>query len=212
MADSYWSNSWKQVDIDRLKQYVDGFDDKKDPLIEHIRVQQVRTVCDAGCGCGVFAAKLAENGFDVSGFDVAEHAVEIAEKLLERVSLKADLRTADIRSTGYEDGRFDCAIARDVVDHMRKRDAVLAVGELCRIVRPGGIVLLTLDRSDEEYENEKHIVSDDGDYIFTDGKWQGMVFHPYSEEEIKQLLPDSVKWQIEDGKDGMVVRLITRGK
>ena len=64
----------------------------------------------------------------------------------------------------------------------------------------------------EEYENEKHIVSDDGDYIFTDGKWQGMVFHPYSEEEIKQLLPDSVKWQIEDGKDGMVVRLITQVK
>ena len=178
MVDLFWNSSWERVDFERIRQYMDGFDMKADPVIEYIIAQGVRTVCDAGCGCGIYAAKLAANGFEVSGFDVAERAVDIAGELLRTASLKANLKVADIQATGYEDGWFDCAIARDVIDHMRKREAVRAVRELCRIVRPGGIVLLTLDHSDEEYESENHIVSDDGDYIFTDGKWQGRVFHP----------------------------------
>lgn len=212
MVDLFWNSSWERVDFERIRQYMDGFDMKADPLIEYIIAQGVRTVCDAGCGCGIYAAKLAANGFEVSGFDVAERAVDIAGELLRTASLKANLKVADIQATGYEDGRFDCAIARDVIDHMRKRDAVRAVRELCRIVRPGGIVLLTLDHSDEEYESENHIVSDDGDYIFTDGKWQGMVFHPYDEREISQILPASVKWRIEDGEDGIIIRLITQAE
>ena len=212
MVDLFWNSSWERVDFERIRQYMDGFDMKADPVIEYIIAQGVRTVCDAGCGCGIYAAKLAANGFEVSGFDVAERAVDIAGELLRTASLKANLKVADIQATGYEDGWFDCAIARDVIDHMRKREAVRAVRELCRIVRPGGIVLLTLDHSDEEYESENHIVSDDGDYIFTDGKWQGMVFHPYDEREISQILPSSVKWRIEDGEDGIIIRLITQAE
>lgn len=73
-----------------------------------------------------------------------------------------------------------------------------ATKELCRITKPGGIVLITLDSLDEEYETETHIVNEDGDYVFTDGKWNGMVFHPYSQEEVYEIIPVGVSL-IEEG-------------
>ena len=68
------------------------------------------------------------------------------------------------------------------------QDGAAAVEEILRIVRPGGCVLMTLDGTDEEYESEPHIVNSDGDYLYSGGKWNGMVFHPYSPEEIDRLL------------------------
>ena len=48
-------------------------------------------------------------------------------------------------------------------------------------------VLLTLDGTDDEYEAEPHEKNDSGDYIFTDGKWKGMIFHPFSVEDVGKL-------------------------
>ena len=36
---------------------------------------------------------------------------------------------------------------------------------------------------------ETDTVTVDGDYVFTAGKWNGMVFHPYSPDEIHSLVP-----------------------
>ena len=108
----------------------------------------------------------------------------------------ADFRAADVLATGYADGQFDAVVSRDVIDHMPLRDGIAAVRELCRITKDGGTVVLTLDRTDEEYEREPHTVNGDGDYLFSDGKWKGMVFHPYSEEQIpfRAELSNVWKW------------------
>ena len=78
-------------------------------------------------------------------------------------------------------------LAREVLDHLPIREAREALAELLRILRPGGCLLLSLDETDEEYEAEPHRVSPEGDYIYTAGKWKGMVFHPYSPTEIEKL-------------------------
>ncbi len=88
--------------------------------------------------------KLAANGFSVCGFDVSSHAVEIAQTLLEKAALAAELKTAGILSTGYADGTFDGVVCRDVLDHLPRAEAAAAVKELCRITKPGGIVIFTL--------------------------------------------------------------------
>lgn len=66
---------------------------------------------------------------------------------------------------------------------------------------------MTLDFSDDEYESEPHVVNGDGDYLFNAGKWDGMVFHPYSEDEIAEIVPDGVDVLLTRGADGFVLRL-----
>lgn len=90
---------------------------------------------------------------------------------------------------------------------MKKEDARRAVLELCRIVKPGGIVVFTLDYPDEEYGREPHEMNGDGDLIYTGGKWAGMVFHPYSYEEIPQILPEAAKCTIKKVDDHFLITL-----
>ena len=204
---SFWDSSWESIDPNRIAEYIDTFDMGEDHLIATMRQYGVQNVCDAGCGCGIYAAKLAANGFSVSGFDVSTHAVEIAQSLIQKAGHSADLKTASVLDTGYDDNRFDCALSRDVLDHISKADAIIAMKELCRITKPGGIVLITLDPPDEEYETETHIVNEDGDYVFTDGKWNGMVFHPYSQEEVYEIIPVGTMCEITNNHGELTVLL-----
>jgi len=185
---SFWARSWKAFDPDRIPLYLAHLNRSADPVIDFLKQREIRYVCDAGCGCGAYALKLIRHGFTVEGFDVSKNAVSLAEKLFAENGYPASgFRTADIRSTGYADGLFDAVIARDVIDHLPIKEGIAAVKELRRIVRPGGCVLLTLDAADEEYESEPHSVNEDGDYLFTDGKWAGMAFHPYSLRDAERL-------------------------
>ena len=203
----FWEHSWKRVDPERVAGYVQSIDMNPDPLIDALHRHGVKTVCDAGCGCGAYAWKLAANGFCVSGFDISSHAVEVARMLLERAALAAGLKTAGILSTGYADGAFDGAVCRDVLDHLPRAEAAAAVKELCRITRPGGIVIVTLDPLDEEYRTEPHRVNADGDYVYTDGKWKGMVFHPYTTETVRAIFPGGTTCEITDTSGELTVLL-----
>lgn len=79
---SFWDRSWEQIDTGRLVQYIQTFDSEPDSITEELLARRGHTVCDAGCGCGIYARQLLSRGFAVSGFDVSRHAVAIAKKLL----------------------------------------------------------------------------------------------------------------------------------
>lgn len=204
---SFWENSWESVNPNRIAEYINTFNMELDDLISILHQNHIHSVCDAGCGCGIYALKLAANGFSVSGFDVSSHAIEISQMLFDKASLKAELKTASILTTGYTDGQFDCVISRDVLDHIRKTDATIAIKELCRITKNDGIILFTLDSLDEEYKTELHSVNTAGDYVYTDGKWKGMVFHPYNRETIYEIIPTGVKSEIIDSHADLTILL-----
>lgn len=195
------------IDPSRIVAYINTFNMEPDNLIDLLHQNHVHRVCDAGCGCGIYTLKLASNGFYVSGFDVSSQAVEITQLLLDKASLSAELKTASILSTGYEDDQFDCVISRDVLDHISKVEASIAVKELCRITKYDGIILFTLDSLDKEYQTEPHSVNADGDYVYTDGKWNGMVFHPYNRETVYEIIPTGVKCEVIDNHGELTVLL-----
>ena len=195
MHTDFWESSWQRIDEKRLMEYAER-KEQADPILETLKSRKAQTVCDAGCGCGAYVRRLAQQGFTVKGFDVSGRAVEIAEDLLEKSGLTAELRAASVLKTGYPDNEFDAVVCRDVLDHIPKEEAKQAVRELCRITKPGGIILLTLDGLDEE-----------GDYQFTEGKWKGMVFHPYSAEETAEFGETAKAFYVESLQEGLLVRL-----
>ena len=123
--------------------------------------------------------------------------------------MAAELKTAGILSTGYADGTFDVEVCRDGLDHLPRAEAAAAVKELCRITKPGGIVIFTLDPLDEEYRTEPHRVNADGDYVYTAGKWKGMVFHPYTAETVRAIVPEGTRREI-TGTSGELTVLLRK--
>ncbi len=196
MDKTFWNRTWESIEADRVSSYVTGFNTSEDNVIAFLRKKKAKYVCDAGCGCGAYSLKLARFGFEISGFDIAEEAIVLTKKLLSVNGYPTkDFKQANILSTGYKSESFDAVVAKDVIDHMPIKQGAETVKELLRIVKPGGCVLLTLDETDCEYESSPHETNKDGDFLFISGKWDGMVFHPYSESEIKKLT-SGIKYKI----------------
>ena len=101
----------------------------EDVLIRTLHEHNTKEIRDAGCGCGAYTAKLAANGFHVCAFDISKHAVGLAQSLLDDKKRKAVFKTASVLETGYEDGKFDAVVSKDVLDHICKADAAKAAVE-----------------------------------------------------------------------------------
>ena len=202
---AFWEKRWSAAEHALFRAYAARFDPAPDQITEYLAARGVQSVCDAGCGCGAYALKLARLGFSVSGFDISADAAVFAGALLaENGCASGAFRVSDILSLPCPDGCFDAVVARDVLDHMPLADAVRALRELLRVTRRGGAAVLTLDRSDAEYEAEPHIVSPDGDYVYTGGKWAGMVFHPYTTAAL-EALTQGLPYHILDAAGGFTV-------
>ena len=52
---------------------------------------------------------------------------------------------ADIKETGFQSELYDDAVVcKDVIDHMKKSDAKLAVKELSRLIKKEGLLIITV--------------------------------------------------------------------
>ena len=92
---------------------------------------------DAGCGTGFQAALLEELGYVVHGVDISAGLLAVARARLP----DAALARATVEALPYADGAFDavacCGSTLSFVD-----DPGRALGELARVLAPGGRLLL----------------------------------------------------------------------
>ena len=188
---TYWESRWSQTSAESLKEVLQPYHQGKDEILDVLKAHRVRRICDAGCGFGAYSLLLASNGFDVEGFDLSESAVAVTKELLGNYKIDASsYRAASVLQTGYADEQFDAAIAYSVLDHMTVNDAAKGLRELSRIVRKDGLLVLAFDSLEEDDLELAHTVMPDGSLLYTQGKRAGMIFHPFTEQELSELLGD----------------------
>jgi SAM-dependent methyltransferase len=94
-------------------------------------------VLDAGAGQGSLSAKLAALGFDVTSTDASPAAVAVL-----RERMPGQVLEADVTSLPFPDAAFDGAVLGEVLEHVE--DDRGALGEIARVLRPGGILALSV--------------------------------------------------------------------
>ncbi|MEM7530317.1 MAG: methyltransferase domain-containing protein [Pseudomonadota bacterium] len=92
---------------------------------------------DAGCGTGTFTRALIAEGMSPAGITLLDPSGAMLARCSDIAAMKINGRLEDLP---FEDGVFDivtCAWALETV-----ADPDMALSELCRVVRPGGMLCL----------------------------------------------------------------------
>ena len=110
-----------------------------------LRVSESRAgqleVADIGCGAGTQCLLWAELNHRVHGLDVNEPLVQLAQKRAEGAGFVIDFQVGSAVDLPWPDASMDVSLALELLEHVAEWDKCLA--ECTRILRPGGILVLT---------------------------------------------------------------------
>jgi ubiquinone/menaquinone biosynthesis C-methylase UbiE len=151
-------------DTQGLQRYFDGFGEKEWERLErtlqgrnnyavhkrfldhHIRPGM--RVLDIGSGPGRFAIDMVSVGAKVTVADLSQVQLDLARKRLADRGLDGHIesfRQLDVVDLeGIEDGSFDAVVCYGGVLSYTREHHVNGIGELARVVRPGGVILTSV--------------------------------------------------------------------
>jgi 2-polyprenyl-6-hydroxyphenyl methylase/3-demethylubiquinone-9 3-methyltransferase len=110
-----------------------------------------KQVCDVGCGGGILAESIAKKGATVTGIDLSEKALKVADlhSLESGIKVRYELIAAE-ELAAREAGQYDVVTCMEMLEHVPDPAAIV---EACaKLVKPGGhIFFSTLNRNPKSY-------------------------------------------------------------
>jgi 2-polyprenyl-6-hydroxyphenyl methylase / 3-demethylubiquinone-9 3-methyltransferase len=110
-----------------------------------------KTVIDVGCGGGILAESMAKKGAKVTGIDLSEKALKVADLhgLESGVVVRYEKITAE-EMAERQAGQFDIVTCMEMLEHVPDPSSVVAA--CARLVKPGGKVFFsTINRNFQSY-------------------------------------------------------------
>jgi 2-polyprenyl-6-hydroxyphenyl methylase/3-demethylubiquinone-9 3-methyltransferase len=110
-----------------------------------------KAVLDVGCGGGILAEAMAQRGAQVTGIDLSDKALRVAQlHLLEsNLSVKYERAMAEEFAAEHA-GAFDVVTCMELLEHLPQPESMVAA--CARLVRPGGQVFFsTINRNPKAY-------------------------------------------------------------
>lgn len=144
--DDYTAKFVKPYDDLMAKRVVEEYQRRSGPL----------RLLDVGTGTAQFLIQLAQlpalSGLTLIGTDLFEDMVEHARQSVESagVAARVELVCADAHDMPFADGFADIIISRSTLHHWR--EPALAIREMYRILKPGGVVIVMDVRRDPAVE------------------------------------------------------------
>jgi ubiquinone/menaquinone biosynthesis C-methylase UbiE len=99
-------------------------------------------VLEIGCGTATDLLQFARGGASVTGIDLTPRSIEIARRRFQTYGFAADLAVGDSESLSFPDASFDLVYSFGVLHHTP--DTQAAIGEVHRVLRPGGRAIVML--------------------------------------------------------------------
>lgn len=134
----------KRTYLDRAKRFEEQGHDEF--AVPHFVLESAGAldgpVLDLGTGKGIMARGLAQHGYDVVSVDVSAEEQELAAFLTEDDDVRSRIEFVGVDglTLPFGDGTFGAAVTVNALHHLD--DGATTLGELMRVVRPGGKIVL----------------------------------------------------------------------
>ncbi len=104
-----------------------------------------REVADVGCGPGALTGHLVDRGLEPHGVDLSPEMVRVARR--DHPGFRFSV--ADVRELPFRDASLDGVVAWYSLMYLAPDDRPRAFGEIARVVRPGGYVVIGYKQGDD---------------------------------------------------------------
>lgn len=108
-------------------------------------------VLDIGCGGGILSESMAKKGAQVTGIDLSEKALKVADlhSLESGITINYELISAE-EIAARDAGKYDVVTCMEMLEHVPQPASVVAA--CAQLVKPGGhIFFSTLNRNPKAY-------------------------------------------------------------
>lgn len=147
------ADEYRELHADRTG--VEGIVERFLTAVEGVAEEGAR-IADVGCGPGWESATFAERGHEVVGIDLTPNFLRAARE----VAPAADFARMDMRRLGFESDSFDGLWACASFLHVPRGDAPETLETFRRVLRPGGVCLLSVKHGDGERSGD--VYDEDG--------------------------------------------------
>ena len=132
-----WDDYYKENDVEKMPWYEKDLDLD---LKEEIELKNLHSgkFLDLGTGPGTQAMQISNLGFDVTGSDLSNSAIERAKKLYPNTSYIVD----DILNSKFLDNAFDYILDRGVFHIFEQEKLPDYLRQIKRILKKNGILFL----------------------------------------------------------------------
>ena len=104
-------------------------------------------VLDVGCGGALVADRIADLDARYVGVDIPAKALAAAADRPAGEALATAFGRATAEQLPFADGTFDVVVLSEVIEHLLRPE--LAVWEISRVLRPGGVLVMTTNNASE---------------------------------------------------------------
>jgi ubiquinone/menaquinone biosynthesis C-methylase UbiE len=115
---------------------------KLDRMIDELfdSLPEGASILDVGCGTGEHLKRAQKHGLQATGIEPAAGMLAAARKQLPSTRIEQGVAT----QLPFEDGQFDAVLMIEVLRYLHRSDIGLALREARRVLRPGGVIFVTL--------------------------------------------------------------------
>ncbi len=152
-----YNNTFGDIDLELLDLILKGFfEDRK-------------KILDVGCGEGRNLIYFLQRDFEIHAIDRERSSVDLVKYMFRNFNREdRNILKSDITKTDYEESSMDAIICSRVLHFSESEEAFFnAWNEIYRILRPGGLLYLTMDSMIGF--SDKVTLVDKGKWQFMDG-------------------------------------------
>lgn len=133
---------------DRMRHELEGKPIDRGLLAAVVEMSLDGPIADIGCGPGHVTAHLAGLGADVVGIDLSSSMIEIAR----RDHPELTFEVASMTDLPQADDSMAAAVLQYSIIHLTPSDRLRAFEEMTRVLRPGGIALISFHIRSEQFQ------------------------------------------------------------